>query len=240
MRAYFISERINFNREGTPLEKMGIGKHKIPSAKQLIGHKKWANKDDLERYQGYIDRAMAPEKSSGFRKYIQFVVENGHITASASSVFDSWVEQNINSLSLKEVRDALEDLWPGSDREAKTRCLHRAERLGITESQHFERTGTPLEKLNIGEAVRTNLVKEFLRNLFDSINLTEHKFMNVGEDIVAPGKPLEAFRLLVDTWPKYERLMYEMGITFDRKWGNKPGIEETIFKILPGFQRKNV
>jgi hypothetical protein len=110
----------------------------------------------------------------------------------------------------------------------------------LMEGMDFEREGTPYEKLGIGTERHTKLVKDFLYQMFHAVNLVDHKFVNAGEDIIQEGPMLDGFRIFVNTWPKYKNLMEEMGLTFDEKWDNKPGIEETIFKILPGFQRKTV
>ena len=36
MKAQLVYENLNFNREGTPYEKLGIGKYVIPSLEEIL------------------------------------------------------------------------------------------------------------------------------------------------------------------------------------------------------------
>ena len=112
--------------------------------------------------------------------------------------------------------------------------------VSLTEKHHFEREGTPYEKMGIGKDRHVSMVKEFLDAIFDLVNSMSDKFANVGEDILAE-RYMAGFKEFVNTWPKYEKLMEQRGLTFEKMFGNPaPDLGETIFKILPGFQRKTV
>ena len=130
MRAITINEVHKFQRGLDPKRAMGIVIYVIPRAEILIGHKAWADAKILDKYQYMIDCAMKPGKSIGYRKYIKFVVEAGHASGSASSVFGDWLKKEKENINIKEVEDALNDLWP-TDEDAKERLMYQALRLGI-------------------------------------------------------------------------------------------------------------
>ncbi len=92
-------------------------------------NKSWANKESIDRYQDMLNSAH--NKSLGFKKYTQFVVNKGHITRSASSVFQDWIDENSKNLTLKEIEDALQDLWTNTDEDAKSRLRYYAHKKGI-------------------------------------------------------------------------------------------------------------
>lgn len=136
MKAKFIYENINFNRGGTSLEKLGIGKYFIPSVKELLKNKSWAKKGqswnpDIQKYEKWRKDAMNSYRSNGYRKYTEWAIIPGHLTRSSSSVFSDWLEEKKDKLSLKEVKDALNDLWPNSDLDSKERLINYAKKLGI-------------------------------------------------------------------------------------------------------------
>ena len=71
------------------------------------------------------------EKSKAYQKYLDFVDKEGHITASASSVFEDWIDKEGKSLSLDDIKNALDDLWPRTDSDSKFFLIDYAERKGI-------------------------------------------------------------------------------------------------------------
>ena len=135
MKAQFVYENINFNREGTSYEKLGIGKHVIPPIEELLKNVRWAQSGDYveekEKYRDWITDAMKPERSSGYRKYTQWAIIPGHITRSASSVFEGWIEEMADEITLQEVKDALNDMWPNTDEDAKEALISYAKRKGL-------------------------------------------------------------------------------------------------------------
>ncbi len=132
MKARLVHENLNFERGLETRKALGIGSYQIPSAQELIGHKGWADQDSIERYQRTIDHAMDDDSSNEYRKYIQFVVENGHLTSSSSSVFNAWVKENIEDMTIEGIRKALDDLWPrNTDENSKSTIIHHAKRSGI-------------------------------------------------------------------------------------------------------------
>jgi len=71
------------------------------------------------------------EKSKAYQKYLDFVDKKGHITPSASSVFKAWINNEGSSLSLDDIKNALDDLWPSTDSESKYNLIDYAIRRGI-------------------------------------------------------------------------------------------------------------
>lgn len=71
------------------------------------------------------------EKSKAYQKYLDFVDREGHITASASSVFKAWINKEGRDLSLDDIKNALDDLWPRTDSDSKSFLIDYAERKGI-------------------------------------------------------------------------------------------------------------
>jgi hypothetical protein len=131
-----------------PKDSMNIGIYKIPSAKELIGHKTWADEDDIKKYQRWIDHAMTPGTSKGYRKYIEFCVKRGHLTTSSSSIFGDWIDKE--KPRIKEVEDALQDLWPNTDESTKERLKDYAE-TKLKESVNFERGIEPIDAMELGD-----------------------------------------------------------------------------------------
>lgn len=74
------------------------------------------------------------ENSDGYKKYLKFVKDKGHISVNASSVFGAWLDQEKKSLSMKDVKDALKDLWPNTDADAKSSLISKAKKIGINEA----------------------------------------------------------------------------------------------------------
>lgn len=144
--------RAKFIRGQDPKNSMDIGIYSIPSAKELIGNEDWVDSSNIEKYQRWIDFAMAPGKSKGFRKYVRFCVERGHITTSSSSVFQDWIDEE--KPKIKEVEDALENLWPDSDSASKERLIYYAEKK-LQES--FQRGIDPKRSMDIGIRTWDNL-----------------------------------------------------------------------------------
>ena len=95
----------------------------------IIGNKSWYDPKQDHKFQSMLDHAQ--NKSEGYKKYIYFVLENGHITHSASSVFREFIDENYKNLTLAEVKDALSDLWSDTDESSKYNLESYASRRGI-------------------------------------------------------------------------------------------------------------
>ena len=211
-----LMERVDFEREGTPLDKLGIGENRFKPL--VIDFLKIIENNDLI-------------KENGFMNVGQSLITSDRIFDGFHELVTTWPKYKslVNSMGL-EIQDE-----PDLDE-----TIFVPLKKSLTEKVNFEREGTPYEKMGIGTERHTKIIKEFLEVMFNTVNMMEEKFLNTGEDLMTEGPMLDAFRIFVNTWPKYKALMEEKGLTFDKKWDNKPGIEETIFRILPGFQRKTV
>jgi GNAT superfamily N-acetyltransferase len=102
--------------------------------------------------------------------------------------------------------------------------------VSLTEKQHFEREGTPLDKLGIGENRFKPLVIDFLKVIENSNLLIDPGFMNVGQDIITSDRLFDGFHELVTTWPKYKPLVNSMGLEIQND--GVPDLDETIFVSL--------
>lgn len=136
MKAQFVNENIEFERGQDPKKAMGIGRYFIPPIEELLKDVSWAQPEkgwnpELENYDQWREEAMKPDKSDGYRKYIEFCIIPGHISPSASSVFEDWIKNKGNELTLKEIKDALNDLWPDTDESSKYSLIEYAKNKGI-------------------------------------------------------------------------------------------------------------
>ena len=101
------------------------------SSAEILKDKTWADAGYIKQTQSWIDQAL--QKSIPYQKYINWVIEHGHITPSAGSVFNAYVYDYKADLTIEEIKQALDDLWK-HDEDSKEYIINSARRLGVKEA----------------------------------------------------------------------------------------------------------
>lgn len=104
----------------------------LPDSKEILKDKSWSDSNYEKQTQYWVDDARV--KSEAYQKYIFFIIDNGHITPSSHSIFNAYINENKDNLTIEEIAQALNDLWPTTDEDSKDFLLYNARRLGIKES----------------------------------------------------------------------------------------------------------
>ena len=102
----------------------------------------------------------------------------------------------------------------------------------VKEHINFERGLDPKKSMGTGKYAEQNLVEKLLKQLKADFQLDKNDdrylgFINVYEDGFMDQDSKDAFKIFVDTWPKYKELMEEIGLTIPEL---EPDIEETLFQ----------
>jgi len=95
----------------------------------------------------------------------------------------------------------------------------------------FIRGMEPKEALGLRPDLK---VKKFLTEIKGDFQLDPKDdrylgFINVSEDAFMDVDLQEGFKIFIETWPKYEQMMYELGLDTEER----PDIEETVFVNYP-------
>ena len=102
----------------------------------------------------------------------------------------------------------------------------------INEIQYFERTGNPLNKLDIGINA---IVYSFLKwiksqDVFKTNTENYSGFLEIGIDDINDKDLQKGFIKFVETWPRYKQKMDNLGLDIeDGRPGAIPTLEKTMF-----------
>lgn len=102
---------------------------------------------------------------------------------------------------------------------------------------HFIRGQNPKHSMEIG----VERVYKFLENLSKDYQLDPNDerylgYINVYEDGFMDVDEKEGFRIFVETWPRFEKVMHDFGLDLN----HEPDIEETMFLPLTYTPKKTL
>jgi len=213
-----VREHINFERGIDPKQAMGIGQ--LPEMIKEMEKDNWDFWEAEPNHQ--IDWAIRCRKY----EFIPLIINmGGDLNKMVQEIFS--FDPTFGG-TFDETNPAVK--WSLKRKEQlKTDLIE----LGYLKESNFERGLKPKEAMRIGETWQTNLVKIFLNNLKNDYQLDVSDdrylgFINVYEDGFVNQNMKDAFKIFVDTWPKYKKLMEEIGLELPEQF--KPDIEETLFQ----------